>query len=388
MPSLLASLVVSAVLLDGSLRLEGQTGSMVAGQPTRTGLLAGDIAVDVGEGAVRFHAGAAPQMLFADTGSGVVERAFVRARTAVELRGRDVWRVLLRQDGAYGSIDLRPLAGLPPQAPGPPNVQIPPAAPLILLEESISSASLERALSLRTQFSGEAAWQISGGADAASRASLPLSRGPRVRAQLSFEATRLDGIDGALSAFDTRYSNGRRASAAALTAAWRRMLSRGATIVLGAGPAVGRGEDPIFGTTRSALPAARAEARLEPEALGQRGLVVALRLAAEPVGDQISGDLTERGSMTASVGWSIVDEFRLDARALGSLALTSGQSGSFGTVAGDKFLQGELRLTFHAMRQVDALIGARGAWQSHPLGGFPPRQWGVFGGITFYPFRR
>jgi len=209
-----------------------------------------------------------------------------------------------------------------------------------------------------------------------------------VGARLGFQVTRLDELEADVSGFDSRYSNGRRASGAAATLRWKRMIARGATLVLGAGPGYGRGEDPAAGTIDSVLPAAQAEALLEPTALGDRRVSMSLRMAVEPVGDQISGDLIERYGATVGIAWAALEELKLDARASGSVALSSGQSGVPGTVRGDRYAQGELRLSWSITRQHDASIGLRGAWQSRSLGGLPPTQWGVFAGVSFYPFRR
>src|SRR5262249_19708918 len=150
----------------------------------------------------------------------------------------------------YGSIDLSPLSGPTPApvGPSPSGVQPPPATPIVLLEESTTSAALEIALSTRARLQTDAVWQVSGGADETSRNSVPLARGPRLRSQFGYLLTHLDRLDAELGGFDTRYSNGRRVSAANALLGWGRALWHGATLRLGGGPAVGRGEDPRAGT--------------------------------------------------------------------------------------------------------------------------------------------
>src|SRR5262249_51954446 len=163
------------------------------------------------EGALILRGGVEPQLLIADPGGGVVERVFARAHAALEWRDHTALRARLRQDLAYGSIDLSPLSG-PTPAPGGPSpsrVPPPPATPIVLLEESTTSAALEIALSTRARLQTDAVWQVSGGADETSRNSVPLARGPRLRSQFGYLLTHLDRLDAELGGFDTRYSNGR-----------------------------------------------------------------------------------------------------------------------------------------------------------------------------------
>jgi hypothetical protein len=389
--ALLAAVILGSVLLDGTARLEGRAGSRVASQPPPdTGLAALALSLQDDEGAFLWRTGIAPQLLVANPGGGVVERVFARAHAAMELRDRATLRLQLRQDLAYGSIDLSPLAGVPVTAPGPvpPGAQPPPATPIVKLEESTTSAALQTGLSRRTRLSIDGAWQVSGGADQASRNSVPLARGGRLRVQLSHSLTRVDQLDGELSGFDSRYSNGRRVSVANALIGWGTMLTRGGSLQLGGGPSFGRGVDPNIGAHNKLLYIARADLVLSPVALGTRGLSFAARLAAEPVGDVISGDLTERGGITVGVGVGAARDLTLNVRATGSLALTSGVSGASGTVRGDRYGVGEVSAIWNVTRQFDASVGARGSWLSRPVGGLPHAQWVAFLGLTFYPFRR
>jgi hypothetical protein len=225
-----------------------------------------------------------------------------------------------------------------------------------------------------------------------------------LHAAVAFQQSRLDELDVDISAFDTRYSNDpscssyirRRASAAGAMFDWRRTMGRGATVHLGAGPALGRAED-LAGVNVSLLPAVRADVLLEPDALGERGLSMSLRVGAEPVGDQVSGYLVERGGVSPGVTWVAFPELKLEARGTGSIALTSGLSPvqqsltdtvSVRTMRGDLYAQSELRATWSPTLQEDASIGARWAWLSHPQAGLPPAQWNLFVSVSFYPFRR
>ena len=144
--------------------------------------------------------------------------------------------------------------------------------PVVLLEESTTAGSVEVALSRRTRLSTDAAWQISGGADEASRNSVPLARGGRLRAQLSHMLTHLDQLDAELSGSDTRYSNRNRVSVANALLGWGTKLAPGGTLQLGAGPSIARGVAPSVGTTHnSLLYIARVDLVLSPVALQTRG---------------------------------------------------------------------------------------------------------------------
>ena len=425
MIALLAALLLGGLSMDGDLRLEGRGGPAVAGQPTSTGgpAVAGqptstgsasaDFSVRSGERNLLVLGGIAPQVVVvADTAGTSIARAFTRAFAAVEVRDRESWRFRVRQSVGYGTIDLSPLGSLSAaavQATAFPGAQPPPDKRFVLVGESETTAALEIALSRRGRLIGDVGWLVSGGADSTARCYLPLSRGPRLHAAVAFQQSRLDELDVDISAFDTRYSNDpsfcssysaipyrRRASAAGAMFDWRRTMGRGATVRLGAGPALGRAEDPLAGVNVSLLPAVRADVQLEPDALGERGLSMSLRIGAEPVGDQVSGYLVERGGVSPGVAWVAFPELKLEARATGSIALTSGLSPvqqtlpdtvSARTMRGDLYAQSELRATWSPALQEDASIGARWAWLSHPQGGLPPTQWNLFVSVSFHPFR-
>jgi len=435
MIALLAALLLGGLSVDGDLRLEGRGGPAVAGQPTSTGLASADFFVRSGDSNLEGRGGPAlasqptstglasadfsgrsgesnllvlggiaPQVVVADTVAQCVvdssdcrrsylhAAVFTRAFAALEVRDRESWRFRVRQSVGYGTIDLSPLGRLSAAAVQPtafPGAQPPPEDQrFLLLEDFETTAAFEIALSRRGRLIGDVGWLVSGGADSIARASLPLSRGPRLHAAVTFQQSRLDELDVDISAFDTRYSNDRRASAAGAMFDWRRTMGRGATVRLGAGPALGRAEDPVTGVNVSLLPAVRAEVQLEPDALGERGLSMSLRIGAEPVGDQVSGYLVERGGVSPGVTWVAFPELRLEARATGSVALTSGLSPGqgVGTMRGDLYAQSELRATWSLTLQEDASIGTRWAWLSHPQG-LPATQWNLFVSVSFHPFR-
>src|SRR5262249_18287555 len=151
---------------------------------------------------------------------------FTRAFAALEVRDRESWRFRGGPRVGDGTIDLSPLGR--PSAPARQptafsGAQPPPEDPKVLfVEDFLTAAAFEIALSRRGRLIGDVGWLVSGGADSIARASLPLSRGPRLHAAVTFQQSRLDELDVDISAFDTRYSNDRRASAAGAMFDWRR----------------------------------------------------------------------------------------------------------------------------------------------------------------------
>jgi hypothetical protein len=379
------------VLVDGTARLEGRTGARIAGQPSPDiGLAALTLSIQDDETAVLLRAAIAPQLLLANPGGGVVERGFVRGYALLELRDHPALRIQLRQDLGYGSMDISPLAGFPVVGPGPlpPGAQPPPPTPIVRLEEFTTTGLVEVALSRRTRLSADGAWQVSGGADQFSRASIPLARGPRLRTQLTHLLTPLDELDAELFGFDTRYSNGREVTVGNALIGWRDTLARGTRLHLAAGPSLARGVD-LNGTARtSVLGVAQADISLSAVALGERGASLSARLAVEPVGDVVSGDLTERGGLTTEGTLTVVRGLTLSIQTSGSVALTSGVSGAAGTVRGDRYGLGELRASWTVAPQFEPSAGVRGAWYNRPPGGLPHTQWAAFVSFSFYPFRR
>jgi hypothetical protein len=285
----------------------------------------------------------------------------------------------VRERLGYGKVDLSPLASATPLAPGEvlQAVQPPPASRFVSVQESNTAVELDLAASSRLRFTSQAAWAVTGGTDAVARETLPLARGPQARAALEWRATRLDTVRTELTGSDTRYSNGRRASVAGLTTGWRTVLTRDTELSLAAGPGVGRAE--IDGQDTRVLPYVLASADCR---VTVRNTIISLGSSVEPMGDPLSGDVIERGSLRASVGWNPPHSIGWNARVIGSLALTSGSGSATSARSGDEFLQGELGATLPLGPSSSLSAGARAAFASRPLPGQPGQQWGAFLGYT------
>lgn len=357
--------LAAGFVADGSARVETRGGSTDGGQdPSSVGVSA-DLQCRASgpDGALRL--GLLPSAVRAQ-GSQLFVRGFAEA----ELRFRPGARARLRQAGGFGSVDLSPVA--PGAGPGP--VQPPAGSRFVSVQESTTSLEVDIAASRRLRLAGSAAWLVSGGSDAQARASLPLSRGPLLRASSEWAATRTGTLRLALQAFDYRYSTGRRSSVASFEAGWRTQLARGTDLSLSLGPGVGRtqADDQPSSTLLYAVGAA--DLRATPV----RDLSVSFGAAVEPLGDPLTGELVERGSLRASAVWDRHRLATLTARLVGSVALTSGTGSPTSPQAGDRYLEAELSATVPLGARSSLTAGLRAAMVSRPLLNQPSDQWVAF----------
>ncbi len=366
---LLTMAVLATSLIDGSVRAEARGGNSVAGQdPSSLGLSADLLCrASSPDGALRF--GLSPSAVLAQ-GSRLFVRGFGEADLRLGGRG---W-ARLRQALGYGTVDLSPLSTLAPSGPVPGAVQPPPASRFVSVQESTTTLELEYAASRRLRLASSAAWVVSGGVDAVARDALPLSRGPLFRANLDWAATRLDNLGMELSALDYRYSNGRRASVGSLTAAWRTQPWRDTELSVGLGPGIGRSQAPDQPAATVLYAVGRADLRTTPV----RDLSATFGAAIEPLGDPLSGDVVERGSLRTAAVWGRAGGVTLAARLIGSVALTSGAAGLSSPQAGDRYLNGEVSVTVPLDARSSLAAGARGAFLSRPLLDQPGGQWIAF----------
>jgi hypothetical protein len=363
LPAIVA--LAAGLIADGSVRVEGRGGTTEGGQDPSSVGISGDLSARVSdpEGALRF--GLSPSAVLAQ-GSQLFVRGFGQA----DWRLRAGAWVRLRQALGYGSIDLSPVA--PGAGPGP--VQPPPGSRFVSVQESSTSLELDVLASRRIHLVGSAAWLVAGGADADARAAFPLSRGPHLRASVDWAATRLDTLRLTLQAFDDRYSNGRRASVIGFAAGWRTRLARGTEVSLSLGPAVGRAEPADQPSATIAYLVGAADLRTAP----LRGVTASAGASIEPLGDPLSGELVERGSLRAAAVWDRPRVVALAARLIGSVALTSGTGSPSSPQAGDRYLEGELSATLPLDARSSLAAGARAAFLSRPLLDQPTGQWVAF----------
>jgi len=368
--------LAAGFIADGSARLEARGGTTQGGQDPSSAGVSADLQARASnpDGALRF--GLSPSAVRAQ-GSQLFVRGFAEA----ELRFRPGAWARLRQAAGFGSVDLSPVApgggSGPVQAPGgggPGPVQPPPGSRFVSVEESSTSLELDVAASRRLRLAGSAAWLVSGGADANARASFPLLRGPLMRASAEWGATRLDTLRLALQAFDYRYSTGRRSSVASFEAGWRTQLARGTELALSLGPGIGRTRADGQPATTLLYAVGAADLRSMPV----RDLSVSIGTAVEPLGDPLTGELVERGSLRASAVWDRHRLLTLTARLIGSVALTSGTGSPTSPQAGDRYLEAELSATVPLDPRSGLSAGLRAAMVSRPLLNQPSDQWVAF----------
>src|SRR5213075_695633 len=101
---------------------------------------------------------------------------------------------------------------------------------------------------------------------------------------------------------------------------WRTLLARGTQLStsLGAGIGRSRSEDKTAATVVYAV--GGADLRSTP----WRNVSASVGALVEPLGDPLSGDLIERGSVRVAAVWDRHRMVALSARVMGSVALTSG----------------------------------------------------------------
>jgi hypothetical protein len=357
--------LAAGFVADGSARVETRAGSTDGGQnPSSVGVSADLQGRASGpDGALRF--GLLPSAVRAQ-GSQLFVRGFAEA----ELRFRPGALLRLRQAGGFGSVDLSPVA--PGAGPGP--VQPPAGSRFVSVQESTTSLELDVAASRRLRMAGSAAWVVTGGANAEARASFPLSRGPLFRAHFDWTATRRDTLQLEVAGFDYRYSNGQRASVASLAAGFRTQLSRGTELSLSLGPGIGRTET----QDRPAAALVYAVGAADLRSTLVRDLSASIGVVLEPLGDPLTGELIERGSLRASAVWDRHRVVTVAARLLGSVALTSGTGSPTSPQAGDRYLQGELSATVPLDARSSLAAGVRAAFLSRPLLDQPTGQWVAF----------
>jgi hypothetical protein len=252
------------------------------------------------------------------------------------------------------------------------------------VEESTTSLQVDVAASRRLRVTGSAAWLVSGGADALARISLPLSRGPLVRGSAEWAATHTDTLRLTLEGFDYRYSNGQRASVGSLTAGWQTKLDRGTELALSIGPGIGRtltlaspGGPPRAGPG-SASTLVNAVGSVDLRSAPVRNVSASLGAAVEPLGDPLTGDLVEHGSLRASVNWDRHRGVAIAGQLIGSMALTSGTGGPNSPQAGDRYLHAEIGATLPLDPISSVAAGVRAAVFSRPLLNKPSEQWVAF----------
>jgi hypothetical protein len=365
------TVVAAGLVVDSSVRAEGRAGTAFGGQGSESGAFSANVDARASGPDASFRLELAPSALVA------AGNQFFAAGTAEGgLRLDPGSSLRLRQRFGYGIMDFSALAASTSRTPLPDTtpVQPPPSSRFVSIQESFTSLELDLEVSRRLNLHGFAGWNVSGGADATSRAEIPLSRGPRLRTSAEWAATRLDSLRAELAATDYTYSNGRRASIATVTGGWERRLAPDAELMIVLGPGAGRAQSNGQRPAVVLYGVAAADCRVQVT----RDVLAGMGISVEPLGDPLTGDVVERGSLRASATWGIHDVGTVSASAAGSIAVTSGSQAFGSAQAGDRFLQAELGASFPVAPRSTLGIGLRAAGFSRPPPGQPAAQWAAF----------
>ncbi len=359
------ALLAAGILFDGAVRSEVRAGSVVSGIDPKSAGVAADLRglATAPEGTLQLQL--SPSAILAQ-GSQLFLRGIADGTLRV-----GPGSIRLRQGLAYGVADLSPLSPLPTE---PAPAQRPPPTRFVDFEESSTRMDVSAPASRRLRFLGSAGWTVSGGTDAVARETLPLARTGDGLAEVDWAATHLDTLRAQLSGLQTDYSNGRRVRVADLRAGWRRLLTRTSDLSVTVGPGVGAAQT----ESRRFVTSTHAVASIDYRLTEDRGFSALCGASVEPLGDVLTGDLIERGTLRGDLIWPLPGRMSLRTAALGSVALTSGAGTPLSPRAGDRFVQAELSAAVPLGRGGTISSGARGAIFNRPLPGQPRNQWIAF----------
>lgn len=303
-------------------------------------------------------AGVAGPFLDADR-VGRLAAAEVRA----EIPAVRAWRLAGALNGAYGVTDL--LAG---------DVWLPQAVPTTSLVPYLSTEgrlALTGGPSARTRFHLEAGASVSGGADEAARATIPLQRGVAARAGMDRGLTPRDALTMSLSATGARFSTGASSGHAAVELGYRRQASPHVALTAGGGVA-GIYDDRPDDAGGDVSPAATASGSVSWAPGGDRP-ASSLTLRVQPAVDRLTGAAALRAEASATVSLVPGSGWTLEGRGAGAQVRPSG--GSVGSL--------ELRATRRFGRFADVSTGVYGTWQRSERPELPSFfEWGSFLGVS------
>lgn len=336
---------------------------------------------------------------------------FNQASLGLALRPDPTLRLTGGASGCYGTNDFRVqyalACGAAALAPGAGPQPIP-QVPTVKYMNASGALGFESRPAARIAVSGTLSYLVQGGADAPSRALLPLQRGPSFLAALEWAAGRDDAlttsVSGSYYAF-LREALAPGASEPATSAwisqvveVWQHAVGRGGRLRLGLGvgvagdandlprlvlrttSAVGEvGFQQAFGRREDERPPPR-EGDIPGAAPGRWAPEIVLNAGARvtPFVDFTSGLPYERAEASASLGWPLDQDWRLEASISAGVALDGVQRGQATATA-------QLAATWVATRWMRLSTGLNGLWQragaDFPASSF--RQVGFFLGATF-----
>jgi hypothetical protein len=276
------------------------------------------------------------------------------------------------EDFGYGLNYFSPLGGTAgATAPGTPEPLQPlPAVLFAQYVSSYSTASTSLELSHLWHLYASASYVVSGGADSTAQLEIPLQRGPRADASVSYAVSRLDSWVSSVSALHSNFTSGQSASMAQLVETWQRRFSPTFDGSVSAGAAAVQNQAAIGDPSNDLLPVAALNANLK-DRLGGQLTAAHLTLAVGPFLDVYAAEVYERAEADLGAGIDY-EHWALTTRARGTVLLTGYER------RGESLVTLELATSHLLDKGLLVEGGVRGFWQQGLLVVGSPFQWTLF----------
>lgn len=321
-----------------------------------------------------------PRLLFSEVTSAPGVNLMNNLRVRADLQASPALSLFATEVASYGRADFTSLTAptQTAQTSGAtqPAPQTLPIGRLMYLSTS-TAAGVEARLARDLRGELQLGYQISGGADGASRPSLPLQRGPYASAGLTLTLSRLDSLATQLSLIQSEFTSEPRpnfpaggwALVATASEGWRHSLSRTAELWLGAGIGLARTARALPSNTVP-MPIGEAGIRLRPTSRVQTSVFA----RASPFLDRLTGNAYERADAMAEVSVAANPHLTISGRGSFGGAVGGAQRGDY---SGGLDLGGGYAIG----RAWQLTLGARALWQR--VQGASLMQWAAFAGAQF-----
>jgi len=292
-------------------------------------------------------------------------------------------RLQMEEHAEFGSSIISLLG--PAATPTSPTTPVQPATPELLpAAQIIHSVNLSAGLSLASALSARftntlgAAFFLSGGFGAASRAILPLQHGPLVHEQLDYALSRIDSLSATMDGSESIVSGDQRAGLLGIMAGYHRRFTQDVRAELAAGISLADATLPGARTPPDAGPGS--EQATVP--LGAAALYIDLPDRTLPMTFSLHATNTNAISpLTIGIYQRAQGDAALDVRPLPELLLSASGlvARAYGSLAGS-MAQTELRAAVQPARFLQFVVGARAAWLSTALApaGLAGFQWTAY----------
>jgi hypothetical protein len=264
----------------------------------------------------------------------------------------------LAQEASYGSMSFADLTFAPGPEGAPPRVDVVPSSQIIQFE-STSTTLGSRTETARWNLGSSIGYQLSGGADSASRLVIPLQKGPVAEATATFAGSPVDGFETTLNGSETTFSSGPEIILGEVDEGWKRRWSSVTETDLTLGMSEARVRpSPLAQSVEETNPVA--EVILEHRMLTDEDRV-SLRIGSRlgPVVNRLFGIVDERIQGTLASKWTH-GPFATNAFASAQQSVPT--EGPYAT----ELLAGEVSLSYAATEAVAFDMGVRGLWQRAP----------------------